>query len=250
MLAFILEPIMGFCGGADRAPAQYYQRVRKICDEFGVLLIYDEIISGAGRSGHFLAADAWSDARPDLVVLAKGLGGGYFPLAAFLAPAVLVDTVAANGGFQVGHTHKAQPLACAVGLAVLKETVEQNLIERSRESGVYLRAQLSKLKADTGIIGDVRGLGLLNAVEIVADQSTQQMLPRDLDVVGRIQTLARDQGLLIYGRRTHAGRFGDWIMVAPPLIASHQDIDEIVYGLGQSLKKFQRECRVGVNDAP
>ena len=204
--------------------------MREICDEFGVLLIFDEIVSGAGRAGTFLAADHWPGARPDLAILAKGLGGGYVPLAAFLAPSRLVDAVAGAGGFHVGHTHKAHPLACAVGLAVLAETVEHRLIERARDTGAYLRSQLERLQQGIAIVGDVRGLGMLNAVEIVADRATKRMLPRELDVIGRIQALAREQGLLIYGRRTHAGRFGDWIMVAPPLIATRADIDEIVAG--------------------
>ncbi|HEV7432275.1 MAG TPA: aminotransferase class III-fold pyridoxal phosphate-dependent enzyme [Steroidobacteraceae bacterium] len=241
VLAFIMEPVMGFCGGAASAPPEYYRRVREICNEFGVLLVYDEIVSGAGRAGTFLAAEQWPGARPDLAILAKGLGGGYVPLAAFLAPARLVDAVAGAGGFHVGHTHKAHPLACAVGLAVLAETTEQRLIERARDTGGYLRSQLEQLQQGSLIVGDVRGLGMLNAIEIVADRPTKRMLPRELDVVGRIQALGREQGLLIYGRRTHAGRFGDWIMVAPPLIATHADVDEIVAALGRCLSDYQKE---------
>jgi adenosylmethionine-8-amino-7-oxononanoate aminotransferase len=241
VLAFIIEPVMGFCGGADHAPPAYYRRVREICDEFGVLLIYDETISGAGRTGQFLAAHGWPDANPDLVTLAKGIGGGYVPLAAFLAPARLVDAVVKAGGFQFGHTHKGHPLACAVGLAVLEETLDRKLIERAGELGIALRAGLQKLKAEISIIGDVRGLGLLNAIEIVADPRTQAMLPRSLDVVGRIQTIARGQGLLIYGRRSHGGKFGDWVMVTPPLIATSADIDEIVTGLARTLRLYENE---------
>ena len=243
VLAFIIEPVMGFCGGADHAPAEYYRRVREICDEFGVLLIYDEIISGAGRTGKFLAAHWWTGANPDLVTLAKGIGGGYYPLAAFLAPSRLVDAVVGAGGFHVGHTHKAQPLACAVGLAVLEETIERNLIAQADEVGAYRRARLESLKNEAPIVGDVSGLGMLNAVEIVADPSSKAMLPRTLDVVGRIQALARDEGLLIYGRRTHAGKFGDWFMVTPPLITTRADVDEIVGGIGGALRAYTQELR-------
>ncbi len=101
----------------------------------------------------------------------------------------------------------------------------------------------SDLQDNSAIIGDVRGLGMLNAVEIVADRDSKRMLPRSMDVVGRVQALARAAGLLIYGRRTHAGRFGDWIMVAPPLIATRADVDEIVSALGQCLATFERELQ-------
>jgi adenosylmethionine-8-amino-7-oxononanoate aminotransferase len=250
VLAFIMEPVMGFCGGADHAPPAYYCRVREICDEFGVLLIYDETISGAGRTGRFLAAHWWPDAHPDLVTLAKGVGGGYVPLAAFLAPERLVDVVVRAGGFHFGHTHKGHPLACTVGLAVLEETLERGLIERANALGEALRASLARLKAANLLIGDVRGLGLLNAVEIVADPTTKAMLPRSLDVIGRIQAIAREQGLLIYGRRSHGGRFGDWIMVTPPLIATSADLDEIVAGLARTLAIYREELTAaGIIDA-
>jgi len=243
VLAFILEPIMGFSGGAAFAPPAYYSRVREICDEFGVLLIYDETISGAGRSGTFLAAHRWPAAKPDLVTLAKGIGGGYFPLAAFLAPSRLVDAVVGAGGFHIWDTHKAHPLACAVGLAVLEETVERKLSARAEETGAYLRAKLDALRDQISIIGDVRGLGMLNAIEIVANPGTRAMLPRQLDVIGSLQTLARAEGLLIYGRRTHGGKFGDWLMITPPLISTTSDIDEIVEGLTRVLKSYEAELR-------
>jgi len=241
VLAFIIEPVMGFCGGADYAPASYYRRVREICDEFGILLIYDETISGAGRTGRFLAAHWWEGARPDLVTLAKGLGGGYFPLAAFMAPQRMVDAVVGAGGFHIGHTHKAQPLACAVGLAVLEVTEGEHLIQRAHDTGQYLRERLTEVQRANDLIGDVRGLGLLNAVEIVADPATRAMLPRELDVAGRLQAIARSKGLLIYGRRTHGGKFGDWLMVTPPLIATRADIDEIVDGIAATLRDYRRE---------
>lgn len=241
VLAFIIEPVMGFSGGATHATPEYYRRVREICNEFGILLIFDETISGAGRTGRFLAAHWWPDAQPDLVTLAKGIGGGYYPLGAFLSPSRMVDKLAAAGGFHVGHTMKGNPLACAVGLAVLEETIEQRLIERANELGPYLRSKLDALKSEIPVIGDVRGLGMLNAIEIVADQRSKAMLPRSLDVLGRIQSIAREHGLLIYGRRTHGGKFGDWIMVTPPLIATKADIDEIVDGLARTLRLFSAE---------
>jgi adenosylmethionine-8-amino-7-oxononanoate aminotransferase len=235
VLAFILEPVMGFSGGADFAPACYYERVRAICDEFGVLMVYDEIMTGVGRTGRFLAAHWWPQAGPDLVVLAKGLGSGYVPLSAFLAPGHMVEAVVSGTGFHLGHTHKAQPLACAVGLAVIEQILEQDLITNATTQGMRLRIGLRNLAAQLPIIGHVRGLGLLNAIEIVADRERKTRLPLTLDPVARIQRLAREQGLLVYARRTHAGRHGDWVMVAPPLIATAGDIDAILDGLARTL---------------
>ncbi len=243
VLAFILEPVMGLSGGANYAPPAYYRRIREICSEFGVLLIFDEVMSGAGRSGRFLAAHWWQDARPDLVVLGKGLGSGYFPLGGFMAPAAMAQTVVENGGFHLGHTYKANPLACAVGLAVVRETVELELPARAAKSGEYLRAQLRELQKTNPLIGDVRGLGLFNAIEIVADQGTKAMFPRTRDVPKELSQLALQQGLLIYARRTFGGRFGDWLMMTPPLIVSELQMDELVERLGNTLRAYRQQLR-------
>lgn len=238
VLALIMEPVIGLSGGAAAAPDFYYAEVRRLCDQYGLLLIYDEVISGAGRTGRFLAAHYWPQARPDLVVLAKGLGGGYYPLGAFLAPAAMVEAVAPKPGFHYGHTYKGSPLGCAIGLAVLEETLERDLIGNAARVGPYLRERLTGLMAEIPILGDVRGLGLLNAIEIVADQATKAMLPRDLDVIGDIKAIALEKGLLIYGRRSHGGRYGDWLMMTPPLIATPADVDVIVDGVAASLREY------------
>jgi adenosylmethionine-8-amino-7-oxononanoate aminotransferase len=147
----------------------------------------------------------------------------------------MVSAVAGGTGFHYGHTHKGSPLGCAVGLAVLEETIGRGLIAQAEETGEYLRAQLSGLMQRVPIVGDVRGRGLLNAIEIVANQETRAMLPRDLDVIGDVKALALVEGLLIYGRRSHGGRYGDWIMMTPPLIATKADVDVIVDALGRAL---------------
>jgi len=239
VLAFVMEPVMGLTGGAQYAPEFYYREVRDICKRYGVLLVYDEVISGAGRSGRFLASNWWPDARPDLVCLAKGLGGGYFPLGAFLAPAGMVDDVVQWGGFHIGHTYKANPLGCATGLAVVREVLDQGLMPGANEQGAYLRQKLESLKGAISILGDVRGMGLLNAIELVSNPETRAMLPRSVDVQAEIKRIGLEQGLLIYARRTSGGEFGDWIMMTPPLIANSDDIDVLVERLSATLLILQ-----------
>lgn len=243
VLAFILEPVMGFSGGATCAPPAYYRRIREICDEFGLLLIFDEVMSGAGRTGRFLAAHYWPDAKPDLVSLAKGIASGYHPVAGFMAPEAMVQTVVGAGGFHFGHTQKASPLACAVSLAVLRELAERKLMVNAEAMGALLRRRLEEMKAEIPVIGDVRGLGLMIGVEFVADPETKAMLPRQLDVPKDISRIAAEKGLLLYARRTAGGRFGDWIMVAPPLISTRDQIEELCDMLRATLLEYQSRLR-------
>jgi len=243
VLAFIMEPIGGLSAGATYATDQYYHRVREICDAYDILLICDEVISGACRAGRFLAAHWWPDGRPDLVVLAKGLGSGYYPLACFLAPADMVEAVADAGGFYYGHTYKSSPLGCAVGLAVLEEVLERDLAGAAERVGAHLRARLEALMPESAIIGEVRGKGLLNAIEIVADKATKAMLPRTRDVPREISDLALSEGLLLYARRTAGGAFGDWLMMTPPLVAEVADVDEIVDRLARVLRRYEQSLR-------
>lgn len=239
VLAYVMEPVMGFTGGAQYAPDFYYTRVREICDQYGVLLIYDEVISGAGRTGRFLASHWWPKGRPDLVTFAKGIGSGYYPLGGFLAPDAMVESVVKAGGFHLGHTYKASPLGCAVGLAVLQELKQQELMTRALEQGKYLRQRLNELKSSISILGDVRGIGQLNGIELVADQASKAMLPANVEVQEEIKRLGMKEGLLIYARRTSFGEFGDWLMMTPPLIATRDDIDVMVERLERVLRAYQ-----------
>ncbi|MBI1732936.1 MAG: aspartate aminotransferase family protein [Gammaproteobacteria bacterium] len=243
VLAFIIEPVMGLTGGASYAPAGYYRRIREICTNYGVILIHDEVMSGVGRTGRFLAGHHWPGTQPDLIVLAKGLGSGYHPIAGFLAPDAMVETVVEAGGFHLGHTQKSSPLACAVGLAVVQETLERDLVSRAERHGATLRERLRALQDGIPILGDVRGLGLFNAIEIVADPVARTMLPRNLDVPAELSRLGREHGLLIYARRIYGGRFGDWIMVTPPLIIEPAEMDQLVERLAATLLAYQDRLR-------
>jgi adenosylmethionine-8-amino-7-oxononanoate aminotransferase len=242
VLAFVMEPVGGFSTGAAFAPASYYAEIRRICSRYGVLLVYDEVLCGAGRTGRFLAAHHWPDAQPDMLVLAKGLSAGYFPLGAVVVPSRMATAVAESGGFVVGHTFKTNPLGCAVGHAVLEEILANHLLQNCAARGAELRAALSELADDCPIIGQVRGLGLLNAIEVVTDRKTKAGFPASFNPVGRIGELCRNHGLSVYTRRTANGSFGDWLLVSPPLIVSSDQIQELVCCLGSGLQAFTDEC--------
>jgi adenosylmethionine-8-amino-7-oxononanoate aminotransferase len=241
VLAFIMEPVGGLARGAAVAPDPYYGAVRDICRRHGVLLIYDEVMSGAGRTGTFLAADHWPEGRPDLLLLAKGIAAGYTPMGAVLAPDEIVETLAAAGGFTHGHTYFANPLSCAIGHAVVTEMLERDLMGNAARMGARLRERLEQIEARSAIVGDVRGKGLLMAVEIVADKATKAMLPLPLMAPYRLADLAMERGLLVYARRTSKGIFGDWLMIAPPLITTEAEIDEIADLLAKSVSAYEAE---------
>lgn len=241
ILAFIMEPVGGASTGALVAPDSYYQHVREICDEFGVLLIYDEVMTGAGRTGKFLAAEHWG-VTPDIVALSKGFGAGYAPLGAIVSSARIVEKVLDAGGFLHGFTYAGNPLACAAGLAVLEELEEQNLVENAAKMGAVLMAELHALMDTYPFIGDVRGKGLLTAFEFVADRDTMEPLPVELNAHERLVELAYERGLIIYSRRTRGGTAGDHFLLAPPLIITQEQILQMMAILRDALDAFANEA--------
>jgi adenosylmethionine-8-amino-7-oxononanoate aminotransferase len=244
VLAFIMEPVGGASTGALVAPDRYYSRIREICDEFGVLLIYDEVMSGAGRTGRYLAAEHWG-IKPDIVALAKGLAAGYAPLGAMIADEPIIERVLDSGGFQHGFTYAGNPLCCAAGLAVTREILDHDLMRQARETGSLLRAELQALMAQYPFIGDVRGKGLLLAFELVADRETMEPLPAGLNAHDRLVEEAYRRGLIIYSRRPREGLEGDHFMVCPPMIATPDHVAEIMDKLRQSLDAFAESAGLG-----
>ncbi|MGH1417034.1 MAG: aspartate aminotransferase family protein [Pelagimonas sp.] len=241
VLAFIMEPVGGASTGALVAPDSYYARIREICNEFGVLLIYDEVMTGAGRTGKFLAAEHWG-ITPDIVAMSKGFGAGYAPLGAIVAGADLVDPVLDAGGFLHGFTYAGNPMACAAGLAVLEEMEEQNIVENAALMGEVLMVQLRRLMARYPFIGDVRGKGLLTAFEFVSDRDTMDPLPSNLNAYDRLVELCYERGLIIYSRRTRGGTSGDHFLLAPPLIITQDQIAEMMAILREALDAFATEA--------
>jgi adenosylmethionine-8-amino-7-oxononanoate aminotransferase len=241
VLAFIMEPVGGASTGALVAPDSYYARVREICDEYGVLLILDEVMSGIGRTGRFLGAEHWG-LRPDIVALSKGFAAGYAPLGAMVADRRLVEPVLDAGGFIHGYTYAGNPLACAAGLAVLDEVEDRDLMGNATRMGSVLKRGLEDLMVRFPFIGDVRGLGLLLAFETVADRDTMRPLPPALNAYNRLVEIAYQRGLIIYSRRTRGGLEGDHFMVCPPMIVDEAQIGEILALLADSLTAFAAEA--------
>lgn len=240
ILAMIIEPVGGVSTGALVAEARYMTRLREICDEHGILLIFDEIMSGAGRTGKFLAAHHWPDCRPDIVTLAKGVSGSYAPLGAVMASSDLVSEVRAAGGLRHGHTYVAHPLGCAASNAVLQIVQERDLIGNAARMGARLRAGLEGLVERHPNAGDVRGLGLLLALEIVQDPETRAPFPAQAQATERLVAICRRLGASFYARRTAGGKNGEWFMVCPPLTVTEAQIDEIVGILDAALTEFAR----------
>ncbi len=233
VLAFIMEPIGGAATGALVAPDSYYPRIREICDRHGILLIHDEVMSGVGRTGAFLGGDHWG-CRPDIVALSKGIGSGYVPLGALAAPRRIVDPVLKMGGFQHGHTYAGNPLACAAGLAIMAEMDRLDLTANAAAMGEVLLGGLRGLAERFPFIADVRGKGLMMAIEY-ADRETFAPLPPEWKIGQRVLDAAYARNLIVYSRRVKGGVQGDYTMVAPPLIVTESQIAEIVSILGEAI---------------
>lgn len=240
VLAFIVEPIGGASTGALVPPAGYMRRIREICDQYGVLLIHDEVMTGGGRTGTFFGAEHW-DVAPDLIALSKGFGAGYVPLGAMIARNDMVEAVLDAGGFIHGYTYAGNPLACAAGLAVLDQIEQNNLTQNAAHMGDALTLRLQSLMQRYPIIGDVRGKGLLLAFEFMADRASKAPLPPALNAHARLVDIAYENGLIIYSRRTRGGISGDHFLVCPPMIVTEPQLDEIAQILDRSLQQFMGE---------
>ena len=247
VLSFIMEPIGGASTGALVAPDSYYGRIREICDRYGVLLIYDEVMSGAGRTGrHYLGGAHWN-AEPDLIALSKGMAAGYSPLGAMVTSGKMVEPVLDSGGFVHGYTYAGNPLSCSAGLAVLEEIEKQNLLAKAERTGALLKSRLEALLPRFSFIGDVRGKGLLLAVEFVADRETMQPLPPEMNAHTEVVDMAFERGLIIYSRRTRGGRIGDHFLICPPLIIEEAQIDELLEMFTDTLVEFAQKHKLSCN---
>jgi len=239
--AFIAEPVVGATAGAVVPKDGYFQRIREICDHYDLLLIVDEVMTGVGRTGRNFGVDHWS-ISPDLLVCAKGLASGYSPLFCVMASEPIHKAIReGNGAFIHGHTYSQNPLSCAVSLAVLETIEENNLVRRSAEMGEYLLERLGRLYK-LPIVGDIRGLGLFAGVEFVRDRESKSPFPPQYTLSNRITKQAFENGLIVYpGSGGADGVNGDHILLAPPFIIDHEQIDELVTVLERSISQVSSQ---------
>ncbi|WP_108448901.1 aspartate aminotransferase family protein [Halomonas sp. BN3-1] len=238
VMAFVAEPVVGATLGAVAAVPGYFRRVREICDRHGILLILDEVMCGMGRTGSLFACEQ-EGVSPDLLTVAKGLGGGYQPIGATLASARIRDTIAEGTGFfQHGHTYIGHATACAAALAVQRAVEERGLLEQVRARGEALRARLHQRFGDHPHVGDIRGRGLFLGLELVADRASKEPFDPDQRLNAAVKAAAMDQGLMCYpAGGTLDGRRGDHVLLAPPYIVEEDHLDEIVDKLDAALQQ-------------
>ena len=234
--AFIAETVVGATAGAVPAVADYFRRIRAICDKYGVLLILDEVMSGMGRTGTLHACEQ-EGVSPDLLVIAKGLGGGYQPIGAVLLSGAIFDAFAHGSGFfQHGHTYMGHPMAAAAALAV-QETIERDdLLANVRAMGDVLRSALETRFGQHPHVGDIRGRGLFQALEFVENRAAKAPFAPEKKLHARLKREAMARGLMVYPMGgTIDGRRGDHVLLAPPFIVTQGDVEEIVGRLGEAV---------------
>lgn len=234
--AFVAETVVGSSIGVAPPPKGYFGEIRRICDTYGVMLILDEVMSGMGRTGTLFAFEQ-DGIAPDIVTVAKGLGGGYQPIGATVVASKHAEAIA-KGSAQLahGHTYMAHATACAAALAVQNVIQEEGLLARVRERGAYAMRALRERLGQHAHVGDIRGRGLFIGVELVADRETKEPFTPKLGVAERIKQTAFDNGLICYPNAASAdGERGDHVLLAPPFIISESEIDELVDKLGRSI---------------
>ncbi len=234
--AFIAETVVGATAGAVPPVPGYFRRIREICDRYGVLLILDEVMCGMGRTGTRHACEQ-EGVVPDLLVMAKGLGGGYQPIGAVLVSERIYDAfVRGSGAFQHGHTYMGHPIACAAALAVQRTIDAENLLERVRVMGRWLAEALRARFDAHPHVGDIRGRGLLQAIELVRDRASGEPFDPGLALHARVKREAMARGLLVYPMGgTIDGERGDHVLLAPPFIVEEPHLAMLVERLGEAL---------------
>jgi len=236
VLAFVAEPVVGATAGAVPPVPGYFRRIREICDRHGVLLMLDEVMCGMGRTGTLYACEQ-DGIVPDLLTVAKGLGGGYQPIGALLVSGEIFATIRDGSGFfQHGHTYMGHPTACAAALAVQRAIRDDKLLDNVQIMGERLDAALHTRLGDHPHVGDIRGRGLFRGIEIVANRNTREPFSPARKIHARIKQEAMTRGLMCYPMGgTIDGARGDHVLLAPPFIIDAPQIDQVVELLVQTL---------------
>ncbi len=236
VMAFVAETVVGATMGAVPAVPGYFKRVREICDRHGILLVLDEVMCGMGRTGTLHACDQ-EGVTPDILAIAKGLGGGYAPIGAMLLHDRIFKTIAdGSGAFAHSHTYTGHPLACAAALAVQRIIRRDGLLANVREQGEHLARRLQERFGNHPFVGNVRGRGLFQGLEIVADRGTKKPFDAKRRVHAQIKREAMARGLMVYPMGgTVDGGCGDHVLLAPPFIIDSGAIDTIVERLGDAI---------------
>jgi adenosylmethionine-8-amino-7-oxononanoate aminotransferase len=240
--AFIAEPVVAAAGGVLVPPPGYFQAIREICDRYDVLFVADEVFTGFGRLGTWFGMERFG-ALPDIMVFAKGITAGYAPLGGFAVRTALVEPFRQGSGrFEHNFTYAAHPVAAAVGIAVIGILQRDRLVERVAAAepkfAGLLRDQLSELP----VVGDVRSIGLLGGVELVADPGTKQPFPASAGIAARATRLALDEGVIVYPCSGGVdGEAGDYLILAPPFVSSDADLEQMVERTGRALRRLSDE---------
>ncbi len=236
VMAFVAETVVGATVGALPPVAGYFKRIREICDQYGILLILDEVMCGMGRTGTLFACEQ-EGITPDIIAVAKGLGAGYQPVGAMLCSGDVYAAIEQGSGFfQHGHTYLGHPAASAAALAVLTKLTDGGLVQRCAKRSTVFQSALSDVFGEHPHVGDIRGRGLFWGLEIVKDRQTKEPFASDAMLHAKIKKAAMQEGLICYpGGGTIDGKRGDHILFAPAFIIEHQHIDELVDKFSRAL---------------
>jgi putrescine---pyruvate transaminase len=233
--AVVAEPVQG-AGGVIVPPADYFPLLRRVCDKYGLLLIADEVITGFGRTGRWFAMEHWH-VQADLMVFAKGVTSGYLPLSGVMLTRAVHDTLkSAKGPFQHGFTYSGHPTACAVALRNLQILEDEHLVARAAEQGAYLLMRLQDLRSHD-IVGDVRGLGLVAAIELVRDRATKELFETSAGAARRVWLAALEEGVIF------RPLMGDVLAMSPSFVISNEQIDRLVSVLDRAVARVEKELK-------
>lgn len=240
--AFLFEPIIGASVSAVVAPDSYFEIVSEICKKYDILLIVDEVMCGFGRTGEYFSINHWNIV-PDIIVCGKGIGSGYAPLGAVIVNKKIFETYKnGSGKFIHGFTYSGNPVSATAGLAVLNYMQNNDLLEKVKEHSSYLEKSLKQRTARFDWIGDIRGKGMMWGIEFVRNQKTGEMFDPQLNLTNRTVREAFNHQLIVYpSQKFHLGVQGDSILIAPPLIISRAEIDQLIDRLVSTLQSVENQ---------